>query len=184
MSGQGVMMHRNGTVIIGNWENGVLDGKALIFPLAGDVFYFKLGDKKARQLLNTKEFETDIQMSPKGTYISYIREQNLYVMDIATGLERAITTEGGGVIKYGMAEFVAQEEMKRMTGYWWSGDESKIAFTKVDESPVEEVTRSEIYADEIKTIKQRNVLKDHRAVNQDHAFIEIDLLHRFFESKK
>lgn len=131
------------------------DGSALIFPLAGDVFYFKLGDKKAKQLLNTKAFETDIQMSPKGTYISYIREQNLYVMNIATGLERAITTQGGGVIKYGMAEFVAQEEMDRDTGYWWSPDESKLAFTRVDESPVHIITRSEIYADSIKMIEQR-----------------------------
>lgn len=131
------------------------DGKALLFPLAGDAFYFKLGDKKAQQLLNTDAFETDIQMSPKGTYISYIREQNLYVMEIATGQERAITTEGGGHIKFGMAEFVAQEEMDRNTGYWWAPDESKLAFTRVDESPVHVITRSEIYADSIKMIEQR-----------------------------
>ena len=54
-----------------------------------------------------------------------------------------------------MAEFVAQEEMGRMTGYWWSPDESKIAFTQVDEAPVDEITRSEIYADSIKMINQR-----------------------------
>ena len=67
----------------------------------------------------------------------------------------AITKEGGGNIKFGMAEFVAQEEMSRMTGYWWSPDESKIAFTKVDETPVEVITRSEIYADDIKLIEQK-----------------------------
>ena len=54
-----------------------------------------------------------------------------------------------------MAEFVAREEMDRMTGYWWAEDESKIALIKVDESPVDEVTRSEIYAEDIKLIKQR-----------------------------
>jgi len=53
------------------------DGSALLFPLAGDAYYLKLGEKKARQLLDTEEFETDIKLSPKGNYISYIREQNL-----------------------------------------------------------------------------------------------------------
>jgi len=134
------------------WSN---DGKALLFPLAGDAYYYKIGSEKARQLLNTPQFETDFQFSPKGNFISYIREQNLYVMEIASGKETAITNTGGGTIKFGMAEFVAQEEMDRMTGYWWSPDESKIAFTKVDESPVDIITRSEIYADNIKMIEQR-----------------------------
>jgi dipeptidyl-peptidase-4 len=131
------------------------DGSALLFPLGGDVFYFKLGDKKARKLVDTPEFETDVKFSPKGKYISYIREQNLYVMNIATGKETAITTQGGGDIKMGMAEFVAQEEMSRMTGYWWSPDESHIAFTRVDEAPVLTISRSEIYAESIKIIEQK-----------------------------
>ena len=139
-------------IITYDWSN---DGNALLFPLAGDVYYFKIGDKKAKRLLETDAFETDIKFSPKGNYISYIREQNLYVMNVATGKEKAITTKGGGNIKYGMAEFVAQEEMGRMTGYWWSKDEKHIAFTKVDESPVDNIVRSEIYADSISTIEQK-----------------------------
>jgi dipeptidyl-peptidase 4 len=131
------------------------DGKALFFPLAGDVYYWKVGSDEAKKVVSTPEFETDVKFSPKGNYLSYIREQNLYVLDLRNGRETALTTDGGGPIKYGMAEFVAQEEMDRMTGYWWAEDESKIAFAKVDESTVEEVTRSEIYAEEIKLIRQR-----------------------------
>jgi len=131
------------------------DGKALLFPLGGDVYYHKLGEKGAKQLLDTDVFETDIKLSPKGTYISFVRDQNLYVKHIASGKETAITKEGGGNIKFAMAEFVAQEEMGRMTGYWWSPDERFIAFTKVDESPVDVISRSEIYADDIKTIEQK-----------------------------
>ena len=118
-------------------------------------FYYRLGDKQAIRLLQTPEFETDFKLSPKGNFVSYIRDQNLYVMKISSRIETAITRQGGGAIKFGMAEFVAQEEMSRMTGYWWAPDESKIAFTKVDESPVVEVTRSEIYADSIKMVTQR-----------------------------
>ncbi len=48
--------------------------------------------------------------------------------------ERGITRDGGGLVSFGMAEFIAQEEMNRTTGYWWAPDEKHIAFTRVDES--------------------------------------------------
>lgn len=146
-------MRLSGSGIVSYFWNK--DGSALLFPLAGDAYYFKLGSKNAVRLLNTPEFETDLKFSPKGNYISYIREQNLYVMDIATGRESAITSAGGGNIKFGMAEFVAQEEMSRLTGYWWAPDESKIALTRIDETPVDNITRSEIYADSISMIEQK-----------------------------
>ena len=131
------------------------DGKALLFPLNGDIYYYDLAKQQSRKLTDTPEFETDAKISPKGNYVSYIRAQNLYVQNLATGQEIQLTKDGGGTIKNGMAEFVAQEEMSRMTGYWWSGDEAKIAFTRIDESPVAEAIRNEIYADEVKLFNQR-----------------------------
>lgn len=131
------------------------DGKALLFPLNGDIYYFELGSQKSRKLTNTAEFETDAQISPKGRFVSFVREQNIYVLDLKTGQEQQLTKDGQGPVKNGMAEFVAQEEMGRMTGYWWAPDDSKIAFTQFDESGVAEVLRNEIYASEIKLYNQR-----------------------------
>lgn len=131
------------------------DGKALLFPLAGDAFYYRLGEPNAQRLLATPEFETDIKFSPKGNYISFIRDQNIIIKHISSGKETAITTTGGDNIKFGMAEFVAQEEMSRLTGYWWSPDETNIAFTRIDETPVDIITRSEIYAERITMIQQK-----------------------------
>lgn len=128
---------------------------ALLFPLNGDLYYYELAGKKAKKLTHTSEFETDASISPTGRYIAFIRAQNLFVLEIATGKETQLTFDGGGEIKNGMAEFVAQEEMGRMTGYWWAPDDSKIAFTRTDESGVAEVVRNEIYADEIKLFNQR-----------------------------
>ena len=149
------------------------DGKGLLFPLAGDLFYYRLGDEKARQLIDTTEFETDSKLSPLGNYVSYIREQNLFIFDLKTNQEIQLTKDGGGVIKNGMAEFVAQEEMGRFTGYWWSPDESKIAFTQIDESRVEQITRNEIYAEEIKTITQRYPLAGTSNVEVKLAVIQL-----------
>ncbi|WP_323845411.1 S9 family peptidase [Microbulbifer magnicolonia] len=131
------------------------DGKSLLFPLAGDVYYYDLGKKSARRLTETEAFETDVRVSPAGRYVSFIRDQNIFVVDLQTGTEHQLTRDGKGPIKNGMAEFVAQEEMDRMTGYWWSPDDRHIAYLQVDESPVDEVTRSEIYADRIEMIQQR-----------------------------
>lgn len=162
LSGSGIVSYQ--------WSN---DGKALLFPLGGDIFYWKVGNKKARKLIETPEFETDIKFSPKGNFVSYVREKNVYAFDLSSNQEIQLTTEGGGDIKMGMAEFVAQEEMDRMTGYWWSPDESKIALTKVDESPVELVTRSEIYAEEIKTVTQRYPFAGENNVEIDLGVLEL-----------
>ena len=147
------------------------DGSALMFPLNGDVYYYKLGAKKAVNLTKGGGFATDVKFSPKGNFISFVRDQNLFVIDIKTQKVKALTTRGGGAIKFAMAEFVAQEEIDRMTGYWWSPDESTIALTKVDMSPVEVVTRNEIYADSIKLIDQR-----YPYAGTDNVEIELGLI--------
>ena len=131
------------------------NGQALLFPLNGDVYYYRLKDKTVKRLTKTSAFETDIKFSPKGNFVSFIRQQNIFILDINTTKELQLTKDGGGVIKNGMSEFVAQEEMDRMTGYWWSNDEKNIAFLRVDESDVDTVIRNEIYAERIELIEQR-----------------------------
>ena len=134
------------------------DSRYLLVPLGGDLYVYDLqaaSDKAVRRLTSGARYETDAHFSPHGAYVSFIRDQNLIVYDLATSTERPVTKDGGGVISYGTAEFIAQEEMDRSTGYWWSPDEKSIAFTRVDESPVAEVDRFEIYADSVKVIKQR-----------------------------
>jgi dipeptidyl-peptidase-4 len=134
------------------------DGRALLFPLGGDLYYLELAPEtnaQPRRLTDTAATETDARISPLGRYVSFVREQNLYLIDLESGAERALTTAGGGAVSYGMAEFVAQEEMYRFTGYWWSEDDRRIAFTRVDESGVELKDRYEIGAGGVTTIPQR-----------------------------
>ncbi|MFN3835348.1 MAG: DPP IV N-terminal domain-containing protein [Glycocaulis sp.] len=139
-------------VVSYQWDEA---GSAVLVPLDGDVFYVDVETGEARRLTETEEFETDAKVSPRGGYVSFIREQNLWVHDLATGEERALTTEGGGAISWGMAEFVAQEEMSRYTGYWWSPDDSRIAVARVDENPVMIVERFGITAEGVSVSEQR-----------------------------
>jgi dipeptidyl-peptidase-4 len=133
------------------------DGKHLLIPLGGDLYVYDLEkrDNAVRRLTTTDAYETDSRFSPRGNFVSFVREQNLFVIDLRTGQERALTSDGKGPIQNGVAEFVAQEEMDRSTGYWWAPDESRIAFTRIDDSPVQEVERFEINADGAKMFRQR-----------------------------
>ncbi|HEY0940839.1 MAG TPA: S9 family peptidase [Steroidobacter sp.] len=133
------------------------DGKRLLIPLGGDLYLYDLGAKAApaTRLTHSESYETDAKFSPGGRYVSFIRDQNLFVIDLRARQERAITTDGGGLVQNGVAEFVAQEEMGRDTGYWWSPDDSHIAFTRIDDSPVQEVERFEINADGARMFRQR-----------------------------
>ncbi|MCF1428381.1 MAG: alpha/beta fold hydrolase [Shewanella sp.] len=131
------------------------DSKALLIPASGKLYHHDIISGHTRLLKTGEGFATDARLSPKGNYVSWVADQNLYVMALVSGNVIQLTKDGGGAIKNAMAEFVAQEEMDRMTGYWWAPDESAIAFTRIDESPVELVVRNEIYADGIKLTEQR-----------------------------
>ncbi|MBB3167674.1 S9 family peptidase [Simiduia aestuariiviva] len=131
------------------------NGKGLLFPLSGDLFFYDLGTQTPKQLTATEAFETDPQLSPDGTQVAFIRDQNIYVVAIDSGAERQLTFDGKGTIKNGMAEFVAQEEMGRSTGFWWSPDSQKIAFMRIDESPVGIEQRYEIEGESFKVFDQR-----------------------------
>ncbi len=147
------------------------DGNTLLFPLNGDLFLYGLEDGEARQITRSDAGETDPKFSTTGRYVSFIREQNLFIYDIASGRERQLTTDGGGLIKNGMAEFIAQEEMDRYTGYWWSPDDSAIAYARVDESPIDIAERFEIYAEEFKVYEQR-----YPATGTPNAAIELGVV--------
>jgi dipeptidyl-peptidase-4 len=134
-------------------------GKALLFPLDGRLYHYDLAKPASGALSEITAgdggFATDAGISPHGGFVAYIRDQNLHVYDLNAHADKALTQDGGGAIKNGMAEFIAQEEMDRSTGYWWSPDDRHIAFARVDESPVKVTQRFEISADNVETFPQR-----------------------------
>ena len=133
------------------------DGSKLLFPLNGELFLFDLTGKSPRpEALTRRElgFVTDARVSPKGRYISFVREHNLWVLVLATRQTLQLTHDGGGTIENGLAEFIAQEEMGRSEGYWWAADDSAIAFTRVDQQAVPIQRRFEINADGTEVIEQ------------------------------
>ncbi len=134
------------------------DAHTLLFPLGGELYLYDLskqGKVAVRQLTHGEGFATDAKLSPKGGFVSFVRARNLWVIDLASGKQIQLTRDGSDTIGNGVAEFVADEEMDRHTGYWWAPDDSAIAFARIDESPVPVQKRYEMYADRVEMIEQR-----------------------------
>ena len=135
-----------------SWDK---QGRYILAPLEGDIFLATRTDGSVRRLTETEADEIDAKVSPLGNFVSYVRDQDLVVYDLASSQETSVTTDGEGLTTWATAEFIAQEEMDRDTGYWWSPDERYIALTRVDESPVDVVPRFEITGDGATVVEQR-----------------------------
>ncbi|QGW66758.1 prolyl oligopeptidase family serine peptidase [Lysobacter soli] len=134
------------------------DGRSLLFPLGGELYLYdlaKTGKSAVRKLTNGEGFATDPKLSPRGGFVSFVRNRNLWVIDLASGKSIQLTRDGSDVIGNGVAEFVADEEMNRHTGYWWAPDDSAIAFARIDETPVPVQKRYEVYPDRTEVVEQR-----------------------------
>ncbi len=81
----------------------------------------------------------DARISPDGKLIAYVRGSALFVCDMQ-GNEECLTSETATDVTWGVAEFVAAEEMNRQRGYWWSPNSDAIVVERVDNSPIELIT--------------------------------------------
>ena len=139
-------------VLTYHWDE---QSRMLLIPAGGELYTADARTGRVARLNTGGPGATDARISPLGRYVSYVRDQNLYVIDFDDGRERALTTEGQGPISFGVAEFVAQEEMGRYTGYWWAPNDDAIAYARIDESPVEIVPRLEVAVEGARVSSQR-----------------------------
>jgi len=130
-------------------------GRFILVPVEGDLFLYELKGGRVSQLTATAGDEIDAKLSPRGGFVSFVRDDNLYVIPAAGGAERALTQGGEELKSWATAEFIAQEEMSRPTGYWWSPDETKIALTHVDQTGVDVVERLDVNAVGATIVRQR-----------------------------
>lgn len=121
------------------------DGKAVIFPMTGCLYRLGIAPGSVPEPLIPEDlFVTDVRVGPKGR-IGFVQDRNLWLLEVDGSL-RQLTTEGGGSVSCGLADFIAQEEMHRFDGYFFSPDGRRVAFLKVDEAPIPLSHRYEIDA--------------------------------------
>ena len=134
------------------WDDA---GTGLLAPVAGDLFYANARTGAVRRLTQTPGDEVGGRLSPRGRYAAFVRNQDLYVIDVGSGAERRLTQDGSATISNGLADFISQEELGRFSGYWFSSDDARIAYTRVDEGPVANIPRADINADGVTIVDQR-----------------------------
>ncbi len=111
---------------------------SLLIPLNGNLYTQDSPDAPLRLLLAGDGAPIlDARFSPDGRHVAYVQDAELYVISTAGGQPRQLTSGARGTGRtHGLAEYVAQEEMGRHHGYWWSPDSQFIAFTQVDETHI------------------------------------------------
>jgi len=130
------------------------DGRAILVPLDGDLYLAAL-DGSVTRLTDSEESELNPKLSETGRYLSFVRDGRLWVGTIGSEAAPVTPEEASDTIHWGEAEFVAQEEMDRLTGYWWAPGDQRIAVQRFDEAPVGVVTRAAIGATGTRTFEQR-----------------------------
>jgi dipeptidyl-peptidase-4 len=105
---------------------------ATIIPLNGDL-YLQRGEGELTRLTSTPSPELDPKLDAAATRVAFVRDGDLYVLDLATLAETRLTDGAVDGLSYGLAEFIAQEEMDRFSGFWWSPDGGQIAYQEADE---------------------------------------------------
>lgn len=114
------------------------DAERILVPLPDGVYVHEGAGGELRKVVGTDEGPVlEPTLSPDGTLVAFVRDDELHVAAVAGGPAREVTTGARGTGRtHGLAEFVAQEEMGRATGHWWSRDGGWLAFTEVDETHI------------------------------------------------
>ncbi|HWE37678.1 MAG TPA: S9 family peptidase, partial [Isosphaeraceae bacterium] len=80
--------------------------------------------------------ELDPQPSADGAKVAFARDGELFVLDVGGKKETPLSHGATEGVSHGLAEFMAQEEMDRSSGFWWAPDGSKIAYQETDERAI------------------------------------------------
>lgn len=115
---------------------------ALLVSSGNDLFYWPFDSESVARLTTSSGLEDEVTFSPDGRLVGFVREHNLYVVDLE-GHERALTIDGHAQLLNGKLDWVYQEEIYgRGThrAYWWSPDSTRVTFLQLNEAPVPEFT--------------------------------------------
>jgi dipeptidyl-peptidase-4 len=130
------------------------DGARSAFLVDGAVYLLTLESRDLRCLTPSGR-HTDLAFSAGGGWLSWVRDGDLYAYDLDNGVERRCTSDASETVSSGSADFIAQEEMHRFEGHWWSGDDRWIAFTRVDTARIPVTHRYEFRASGLTVVGQR-----------------------------
>ena len=112
---------------------------AALVAIAGDLYHYEFSAGRVARLTTTPEEELDPTFSPDGRLVAFTRANDLFVVEVGSGRERRLTTDGNPKRLNGRLDWVYQEEIYGRGNYrafWWSPDSRRLAFLQLDETAV------------------------------------------------
>ena len=114
-----------------------LDLTVASFALAGRLVVADLGGAGGARELPAGEGVLDPRVDPTGARVAWVADRALHVASLGgAGAGRWLAGEDDPEVSWGLAEFVAAEEMGRARGFWWAPDGERLAVARVDLAPV------------------------------------------------
>lgn len=119
------------------------DRSGVLITHENDLYFCRLDGAKSMRLTRSDAREKYATFSPDGKAVAFVREGNLYVVDLDSQSERPLTQDGGGLILNGEADWVYYEEVLNRAApamFWWSPDSTSLAFMRFDDQRMTEYT--------------------------------------------
>jgi dipeptidyl-peptidase 4 len=115
------------------------DGNEILFQGADDLWVLDVQTGETKRLTNDSVKEEEPTFSPAGDVVAFVRKNNLFTISLKTGKTTQLTADGTHLVLNGKLDWVYKEELAdRATGrsYEWSPDGTRIAYLRLDDSPV------------------------------------------------
>ena len=94
--------------------------------------------KQITALADNSPLLRNVKLSPDGSMVGYVRDHNIYIMNLSSGKEKALTKDGTANVLNGEFDWVYEEEFGLADAWRWSPDSKKIAFWRFDQTRVKE----------------------------------------------
>ncbi|MBU0754549.1 MAG: DPP IV N-terminal domain-containing protein, partial [Planctomycetes bacterium] len=108
------------------------DLASIVYRKDGDLYFQDLQEGEPRRLTDAPGDERFPVLSPDDRRVAYVRNHNVYVLDLDTGAEKAVTTDGLPEQRYGTTDWVHDEELGMLRGLFWCPDSRSLAFYRFD----------------------------------------------------
>src|SRR5881396_2405939 len=102
----------------------------------GTFYVWELAGRRLVPVSARPGYQQFAKFSPDGRMVGFVRDNNLYVTDLATGAETALTTDGGENVINGTSDWVYEEELDLRDAFRWSPDGRRIAFWRFDQTAI------------------------------------------------
>ena len=114
-----------------------INGRCILVQQNGNLYVFDDFKSDPRLLVDGQSYSVvDPKPSPLGDMVAFGCNGDIYVVPITGGIPRKLTEKENSDVTNGLADYIAQEEMRRPSGFWWSLDGCNVAFTQVDETHI------------------------------------------------